>query len=97
MGGHCQYQRRCAGDWSCAFGAVFCGRYGTHLRQLQRCEKTGTRRQTLYPICACKGGYHLRYGANACPVQYRAGYNRHNYDRRRLYFRTADNLAAGND
>lgn len=23
MGGHCQYQRRCAGDWSCAFGAVF--------------------------------------------------------------------------
>ena len=37
MGGHCQYQRRCAGDWSCAFGAVFCGWYGTHLRQLQRC------------------------------------------------------------
>lgn len=23
MDGHCQYQRRCAGDWSCAFGAVF--------------------------------------------------------------------------
>ena len=33
----------------------------------------------------------------ACPFQYRAGYNRHDYDRRRLYFRTTDNLAAGND
>ena len=65
MGSHCQYQRRCAGDWSCAFGAVFCGRYGTHLRQLQRCQETGTRCQALYPICARKGGYHLRYGANA--------------------------------
>ena len=41
--------------------------------------------------------YHLRYGANACLVQYRAGYNRHDYDRRRLYFRTADHSAAGND
>ena len=33
MGGHCQYQRRSAGDRACAFGAVFCGRYGAYLRQ----------------------------------------------------------------
>ena len=68
MGSYCQYQRRCAGDWSCAFSAVFRGRYGTHLRQLQRCQETGARFKALYPICARKGGDHLRDGVNACPV-----------------------------
>lgn len=46
----------------------FCGRYGTHLRQLQRCQETGARFKALYPICARKGGNHLWYGVNACPV-----------------------------
>ena len=45
----------------------------------------------------CKSSDYLWYGANACPFQYCSGYNRHNYDRSRIYLGTADNLAAGND
>ena len=39
MGGNCQYQRRCAGNRSCAFGAVFCGRNGENLRLVCRRKK----------------------------------------------------------
>ena len=36
-----------------------CGSFSDVKKPEHRC-------QALYPICACKGGYHLRYGANAC-------------------------------
>lgn len=38
------------------------------LMELHRCQETGARFKALYPICARKGGNHLWYGVNACPV-----------------------------
>ena len=95
LGSDCKYQRCGTGDRTCAARTVFrCGN-GKDLRQFYRSEKAGTRLKAVYPFRSCKGGDNLRHGANACSVQYRAGYHLNHNDICRIFFGTADNLAAG--
>ena len=63
------------------------------LMEFGRSEEAGTRIKAVCPVCHSERRHIAWTGADDGVIQHRAGGNRHDYENRRLWSRTADRAA----